>query len=245
MQRHRFYAPPSQIAGPHITLDPDESHHLTRVLRLAPGAPAFAFDGEGNESECEVARVGKGAAELRVVARLGGEVESPLELTLGQALVKGDKFDWVVQKAVELGVTRVVPLAAEHSEIRKAAGRELRLPRWRRVALEATKQCGRRRLVEITEAESFEKFCATREVDLRVILSERGGRGLRELAAARENVISVALAVAPEGGWSDEELRTAEAHGLTPVFLGPRTLRTETAAIAAVALIQHLFGDVR
>jgi 16S rRNA (uracil1498-N3)-methyltransferase len=245
MQRHRFHAPPSRIVGPRIILDPDESHHLTRVLRLAPGARAFAFDGEGSEYECEVAGVGKGAAELRVVARLGGEVESPLEFTLGQALVKGDKFDWVVQKAVELGVTRVVPLAAEHSEIRKAEGRELRLQRWRRVALEATKQCGRRRLVEITEAQSFERFCAAREANLRVILSERGGRGLREIAATRENVTSVAVAVAPEGGWSEEELRAAEAHGLAPVFLGPRILRTETAAIAAVALLQHLFGDVR
>lgn len=244
-QRHRFYAPPSQISGSQIILDADESHHLARVLRLAPGATVFAFDGEGSEYECEVARVGKSQVALSVLARLGGEVESPLELTLGQALVKGDKFDLVVQKAVELGVTRIVPLAAERSEIRKAEGRELRLQRWRRVALEAAKQCGRRRLTEITEAQSFEKFCAARHESLRLILSERGGHSLRELMAVAQNVSSLVLAVAPEGGWSDGERQTAEAQGFVPVFLGPRILRTETAAIAAVALVQHLFGDIR
>jgi 16S rRNA (uracil1498-N3)-methyltransferase len=245
MQRHRFYTPPSQIIGSRIILDSDEAHHLTRVLRLAPGATVFAFDGEGSEYECEVVSVGKNQAELGVRARLGDEVESPLVLTLGQAMVKGDKFDWVVQKAAELGATRVVPLATEHSEIRKAEGRELRLERWRRIALEATKQCGRRRLMEVTEAQGFEKFCAARRDDVKVILSERGGRGLRELAGAREDVNSLALAVAPEGGWGAAELTTAEAHGFVPVFLGKRILRTETAAVAAVALVEHLFGDIR
>lgn len=245
MQRHRFYAPPSQHINSQIVLDADESHHLARVLRLAPGAIVFAFDGEGSEYECEVSRISKSAAELRVLARLGNEVESPLRLTLGQALVKGDKFDLVVQKVVELGATRIVPLATEHSEIRKAEGKELRLQRWRRVALEATKQCGRRRLIEITEAVRFDQFCAARDEDLRVILSERGGRSLRELSTVRENVHSVAVAVAPEGGWSDGELQSAAAHGFTPIFLGPRVLRTETAAIAAVALAEYLFGDVR
>lgn len=245
MQRHRFYSPPSQIIGSQIFLEADESHHLSRVLRLASGATVFAFDGEGNEYECEIARVDKSVAELRVIARLGDEVESPLELTLGQALVKGDKFDLIVQKAVEIGATRIVPLATENSEIKKAEGKELRLQRWRRVALEATKQCGRRKLLEITEAVRFDQFCATRSEDLKVILSERGGRSLRDLSAMRENVTSVALAVAPEGGWSNAELQTANDNGFTAVFLGNRILRTETAAIAAVALIEHLFGDIR
>ena len=167
-------------------------------------------------------------------------VESPLSLTLAQALVKGDKFDWVVQKATELGVTRIVPLLTEHSEFRKAEGRELRLLRWRRIALEATKQCGRRKLIELGEVQNFQQFCETEPNGLRLIFSERGGKGLAQMASAN----SVTLAIGPEGGWSENEIKLAEIHGFVPVHLGNRILRTETAAVAAVSLAQYLFGDL-
>jgi len=245
MQRHRFYAPPSDTSASRVTLDPDESHHLARVLRLPEGARVFVFDGEGAEYECEVTRVSKQAVELSVITQLTDEVESPLRLTLGQALIKGDKFDWVVQKATELGVTRIVPLATDHSDLRKAEERaEHRLQRWRRIALEAVKQCGRRRLVEITEPVSFAKFCESGEDQTKLIFSERGGRGLREVSAERTPSSSVSLAVASEGGWSDAELKLADEHGFIPIHLGARILRTETAAVAAVTLAQHLFGDL-
>lgn len=238
MQRHRFFAPPSSLFDSRIVLDAEESHHLARVLRLVPGATVFAFDGNGAEYECEVARVHKDAAELQVIAQLSNEVESPLALTLGQALIKGDKFDWVVQKATELGVTRVVPLVTEHSEFRKAEGRELRLQRWRRVALEATKQCGRRKLIELAEVATFAQFCAA-ETGVKLIFSERGGSKLAEVPHAN----SVTLAIGPEGGWSEGELALAKTHGFLPIHLGNRILRTETAAVAAVSLAQYLFGD--
>jgi 16S rRNA (uracil1498-N3)-methyltransferase len=238
MQRHRFFAPPSSLFDSRIALDAEESHHLARVLRLVPGAMVFAFDGNGAEYECEVARVHKDAAELQVIARLSNEVESPLQLTLGQALIKGDKFDWVVQKATELGVTRLVPLVTEHSELRKAEGRESRLQRWRRIALEATKQCGRRKLIELAEVATFVQFCAA-ETGVKLIFSERGGSRLADVPRAN----AVTLAIGPEGGWSERELTLAEAHGFLPVQLGNRILRTETAAVAAVALAQYAFGD--
>ncbi len=238
MQRHRFFAPPSSLFDSRIVLDAEESHHLARVLRLVPGATVFAFDGNGAEYECEVARVHKDAAELQVIARLSNEVESPLALTLGQALIKGDKFDWVVQKATELGVTRLVPLVTEHSEFRKAEGRELRLQRWRRIALEATKQCGRRKLIELAEVTTFAQFCAA-ATGVKLIFSERGGNKLADVSRAD----SVTLAIGPEGGWSEGELTLAEAQGFLPVHLGNRILRTETAAVAAVALAQYVFGD--
>ncbi len=240
MQRHRFFAPPARHFDSRIVLDTEESHHLARVLRLLPGATVFAFDGNGAEYECEVARVSKEATELNVLARLSNEVESPLQLTLAQALVKGDKFDWVVQKATELGVTRIVPLVTEHSEFRKAEGRELRLQRWRRIALEATKQCGRRKLIELGEVQNFQQFCEAEPSGLRLIFSERGGKGLAEIAPAH----SVTLAIGPEGGWSESELKLSETLGFVPVHLGNRILRTETAAVAAVSLAQYLFGDL-
>lgn len=245
MQRHRFYAPPSHLSNSRITLDPEESHHLARVLRLAEGARVFVFDGEDAEYECEVERVSKQAVELAVLARLSDEVESPLRLTLGQALIKGDKFDWVVQKATELGVTRLVPLITEHSDVRKIEERaEHRLQRWRRIALEAVKQCGRRRLVEIVEPVNAGKFFEAADEQVRWIFSERGGRSLREMAIECAPSPSVMLTIAPEGGWSDAELESAVSHGFIPIHLGRRILRTETAAIAAVALAQHLFGDL-
>lgn len=241
MQRHRFFAPPARLFDSRIVLDAEESHHLARVLRLLPGATVFAFDGNGAEYECEIARVSKEATELNVLARLSNEVESPLSLTLAQALVKGDKFDWIVQKATELGVTRIMPLVTEHSEFRKAEGRELRLLRWRRIALEATKQCGRRKLIELGEVQNFQQFCETEPNGLRLIFSERGGKGLAEMARLN----SVTLAIGPEGGWSEGEIKLSETHAFVPVHLGSRILRTETAAVAAVSLAQYIFGDLR
>ena len=234
MQKHRFHAFQSQISDSQIVLNADEAHHLSRVLRLGEGDRVFVFDGEGNEWECEIARVGKREADLTILRQLNNDVESPLQLTLAQALVKGDKFDWIVQKATELGVTRIVPLITDHTDVRRVEERaEQKLERWRRISLEALKQCGRRRLVEITEPISFVGFCNAAEA-VSLIFSERGGKALREIAASLHSPASLTLCVASEGGWSDAELQAAEAHNFLPVHLGQRILRTETAAIAAV-----------
>lgn len=242
MQRHRFYAPPAQINDAQITLAAAEAHHLARVLRLGIGAQVYAFDGCGNEYRCEIARLDKHAATLAISETLTDTVESPLRLTLAQALIKGDKFDWVVQKATELGVARIVPLITEHSEIKRAEEHaEHKSQRWRRIALEAVKQCGRRRLVEIAEPLPLPQFCAAAASELKLIFSERGGQRLQALPAA---AASISVAIAAEGGWSEAELAAASQHGFAPVHLGARVLRTETAAITGVALLQHLYGDL-
>jgi 16S rRNA (uracil1498-N3)-methyltransferase len=246
MQRHRFYAAPSSFAETSVRLDADEAHHLTRVLRLGSGARVFVFDGEGGEYECEVARVAKHEVELNLLRRLDDAVESPLRLTLAQALIKGDKFDWVIQKATELGVTRIIPLVTDHSDLKRAEERAgQRLQRWRRISLEALKQCGRRRLVEICEPAPFDDFCGSTTGGERLIFSEHGGESLAEVSAKLRGVNQLNICVASEGGWSEPELRKAASCGFTPVSLGIRTLRTETAAIVAVALAQHIFGDMR
>lgn len=242
MQRHRFYASPERITTSQITLDADESHHLARVLRLAEGARAFVFDGAGAEYECEIRKAHKQATELVIVTQLQDEVESPLALTLGQALVKGDKFDWIVQKTTELGVTRIVPLLTDHSDIKHSEERaEHRQQRWRRISLEAVKQCGRRRLVEIAEPISFAQFCRDDVSELKFFFSERGGKKMQDINDAQLN--SVSLTIGPEGGWSDAEIAAAETHHLTTIHLGRRILRTETAAVIATALLQHRWGD--
>jgi 16S rRNA (uracil1498-N3)-methyltransferase len=248
MQRHRFYAPPPVqfTNSSSITLDSEESHHLSRVLRLSEGAHVFVFDGLGNEWECEVRRLSKNSVELNLIRKIEGAVESPLNLTLAQSLIKGDKFDWVVQKATELGVTRIVPLITDHSELRRAADRSgQRLERWRRISNESIKQCGRRTLVEIAEPVDFEDFCRDAAGKTNLIFSERGGLSLRELGMKLVSVSELSLLVAAEGGWSESELSIAEKSGFLSAHLGPRILRAETAAIAAITLTQHLFGDIK
>jgi 16S rRNA (uracil1498-N3)-methyltransferase len=246
MQRHRFYAAPSSFAETSVRLDAEEARHLTRVLRLGPGARVFVFDGEGAEYESEVARVAKHEVDLNLLRRLDDVVESPLRLTLAQALIKGDKFDWVIQKTTELGVTRIVALVTDHSDVKRAEERAgQRIERWRRISLEALKQCGRRRLVEICGPAPFDDFCESAAQDKCLIFSERGGESLAEVSAKLRNVDQLNLCVASEGGWSEPELLKAASCGFTPVSLGSRILRTETAAIAAVSLAQHIFGDLR
>jgi 16S rRNA (uracil1498-N3)-methyltransferase len=245
MQRHRFYAPPSQFTESTVILDPQESHHLIRVLRLGEGARVFVFDGQGDEWECEVSQITKLQAGLSLIKRLEDPVESPLQLTLAQALVKGDKFDLIVQKSTELGVTRIVPLITDYTDVRRSQERsEQRMQRARRIMLEALKQSRRRKLVEMVEPIGFADFCHRRSTENNLFFSERHGCNLRETAAQLGQTTELCLWIASEGGWSDPEIKMAETNGFISIHLGPRILRTETAAIAAVALTQHLFGDM-
>ena len=240
MQRHRFFAAPKQIIDSLITLDFDESHHLSRVLRLSSGATVFTFDGLGNEFKCEVTEVNKKSVLLSIIGTVTDPVESPLNLTLGQAILQNDKFDLIVQKATELGVTRIVPLITEFCEFRKVAGNEQRLLRWRKIALEATKQCGRRILTEIADPQTFADFCQHQPNTLRLIFSEQGGGKLRSLSETN----SISVVIGPKGGWSQTELSIAEENNFTAIYLGNRILKAETAAITATALLQLQFGDL-
>jgi 16S rRNA (uracil1498-N3)-methyltransferase len=252
MQVHRFFASPEVIDNGTIRLTAEESHHLARVLRLREGEMVSVFDGLGNEWECEIAAIHKSECRLSILKKLETVVESPLRLTLAQALVKGEKFDLVVQKATELGVSRILPVITEHCEIRISEERsEQRLQRWQRISLGAIKQSGRRRLVEIDQPVKFQQFCRDLQGEPALIFSEKTGsektgsektgRGLPPLAAQDSGLTVV---IGPEGGWSDGELDLATSSGLIPVHLGPRILRTETAAITAVTLAQYHYGDL-
>lgn len=250
MQRHRFYAPTNCFDGSVINLPREETHHLARVLRMKAGDEAFVFDGCGSEYLCRIAIVKDNRAQLEIIKPLDNAVESPIDLTLAQALAKGEKFDLIVQKATELGARRIAALATEHVDVKlKDEQAEKRLERWRRISLEALKQSGRRTLVEIVGPISLEEFTHTLEAEstaarVMLVFSERGGTSINDaLARELENAAVIAL-IGPEGGWSDDELSLLENRGAKFVTLGPRVLRTETAAIAAVVLIQHRLGDV-
>lgn len=250
MQRHRFYAPPDCRDGPVINLPREESHHLARVLRMKPGDEAFVFDGSGREFLCGVSSVKEGGEQLEIIEQLDNAVESAVDLTLAQALAKGEKFDLIVQKATELGVRRIVPLRTEHADVKlKDKQAVKRLERWRRISLEALKQSGRRTLVEIASPIALEEFIDSPEAESKtaralLVFSERGGASINEVLQDLSKDVAVTALVGPEGGWSDAELTLLKERGAKSVSLGPRILRTETAAIVAVALIQHALGDV-
>jgi 16S rRNA (uracil1498-N3)-methyltransferase len=229
----------------------EEARHLRDVLRLKRGDDAFVFDGEGREYRCRVGEHASEGARLEIGEEVEPErPESPLRITLGVALLKGEKFDLVVQKATELGVARIVPLVTKFADvrIRDAADGERRVSRWKRIALEAAKQSGRARLPQVygpTPLALFVESDSAQVTDCRLFFSEREGRGLTEaLEQYPAQLSNVAALVGPEGGWADEELALARASGWRIVTLGGRTLRAETAVITVAALLQHLRGDL-
>jgi 16S rRNA (uracil1498-N3)-methyltransferase len=254
MTRRRFHAPPGAFAegGASVALSDEESRHLRDVLRLRAGDEAYVFDGEGREYACVVAEPGgrKGVARLEVRAPAEPpSPEPPVFLLLAVALLKGEKFDLVVQKATELGVGLIKPLLTKRTDVRLRDERDAahRVERWRRLALEAAKQSGRARVPVVTPPRAFETFVAAEPGTdfLRLMFAERGGGGLDELPRRDAPPENVAALVGPEGGWEDEEIELARAQGWTIVTLGGRTLRAETAALTVCALLQHLFGDLK
>jgi 16S rRNA (uracil1498-N3)-methyltransferase len=252
MSRRRFYAPPEMFApdGSIVKLGAEEARHMRDVLRLGRGDEVFVFDGAGREFRCRVDEYGRDSATLSVHGEVeAARPESVLHLTLAVALLKGEKFDLVVQKATELGVGRIVPVVTKLADVRVRDERDgaRRVARWRRIALEACKQSGRARVPEISAPVGFEEVVesASNAGEWRVLFAERGGQSLSEaIAKLPARPLAVTALVGSEGGWTDEELALCRAAGWSIITLGGRTLRAETAAIAVTALLQHAFGDL-
>jgi 16S rRNA (uracil1498-N3)-methyltransferase len=233
-RERRFFAP--DLGGETVVLAPEEAHHLVEVLRLAEGAEVVLFDGKGGAARAVVLEVAP-SVTLRLLGREPAR-ESTLALALALAPPKGDRMTFIVQKLTELGVRRIVPLVTERGEVDEGDCRR-RLPRWRRVALESCKQCGRSRIPELEPPLRLEEVLRGHSGPS--FMAQPGGSPLRS-AIPRGSPILVL--VGPEGGWSEGELDLAAAHGAASLGLGPRTLRTETAAIVAAALVQFLGGDL-
>jgi 16S rRNA (uracil1498-N3)-methyltransferase len=255
VSRRRFYAQPESFphAAGQLTLSEEESRHLRDVLRLRAGDEAQVFDGEGREFLCVVVEPGgrRDAARLEVRERVEPpSPESTLALTLAVALLKGEKFDLVVQKATELGAARVIPVETKRADVRLRDARDTakRVERWRRLALEAAKQSGRARVPGVEDPVSLVQLveAAPRTDEARVLFAEGGGAPLSSLlTTTAERPSSITALVGPEGGWEHEEIELARTHGWQVVTLGGRILRAETAAITVCALLQHLYGDLK
>lgn len=243
----RFFVQKKNIRDGRAVLIGGECEHMRKVLRLGPGERVILFDDDGCEHEGTIHSYTGGAAEIAIEKSFRPERESPLSITLAQALGKGDKLDLVVEKATELGVAGLVPFVCRRTVPkldRDAAAR--RGERWRRIALSAAKQSGRTRVPGIHELIDFSALVERPWPAARKLLFWEGeqGRGLKEWHEKNPRLDSLLLVVGPEGGFTPEEAALATANGFHSIGLGRRILRTETAAVAAVALAQFLWGDL-
>ncbi len=220
----------------------DQAHHVAHVLRLAAGDALTVFDGKGLEYPAVIERIVKSAVTLRASAPSLVDRESLLQVTLAQGISSGERMDYTVQKAVELGVCSIQPLALERSVVRLSVERAAkRVAHWQAVAVAACEQSGRNRIPVVLPVTSLTGWLAGVSADaLRLTLSPDASATLRELGRQAGPVV---LLVGPEGGLAPREREAAQAAAFTPLRLGPRVLRTETAALAAIAAMQALWGD--
>jgi 16S rRNA (uracil1498-N3)-methyltransferase len=240
----RVFTADSLVSGTEVALPEAAAYHVARVLRLRPGAPLVAFDGSGHDYRCEITAVEGERVRARVLERVAGLPESPLGITLVQSVSRSERMDWTLQKATELGVRAIVPVLSARSVVRlddRQAERKLR--HWQAIVAGACEQCGRSTLPAVQPPQELTRYLAeSPRAGQRLVLSPDGPASLAGLASAATRI---ELLIGPEGGLEDTELVSAQRAGFAPVRLGPRVLRTETAGIVALTVLQALWGDLR
>lgn len=228
--------------GTTLVLPDAVAQHLLRVLRLREGDACVLFNGDGHDCDARIVVAGKREARVEITARRRIDNESPLRITLLQGIARGEKMDWIVQKATELGVARILPVTSERGEVRLDAERaERRLAHWREVAISACEQSGRAVLPELAPPQPLAEAAGLRDGP-GFVLDPLANPTVRAIAPTPADACS--LAIGPEGGWSPRDLDQLRAAGFNGLRLGPRVLRTETAGIAAIAALQTLAGDL-
>lgn len=242
----RFHIPEALGPGAERDLPDAAGHHATRVLRLGVGDPVVLFDGHGGEHDAVITRIHRNDVAVRVTGFRDVDRESPLCVTLAQGISSGDRMDITLRKAVELGVGRIVPIATERSVVKLRDERaDRRRQHWQALAIAACEQCGRNTVPAVAEPVDYRSWLAAlpKEPGTQTRIALAVG-GETSLAGLPRPVGDVVLLVGPEGGLSPEEASLAASRGFTPVRMGPRTLRTETAALVAMAAMQTLWGDL-
>lgn len=242
MRISRLYVEASLQPGNTLSLPPEASHYLANVLRLKPGAIVHLFNGRDGEFVCTLTSVGKKQVELSIDELHIPYAAIALQVQLGVGLSRGERMDYLIQKATELGVSKLVPLYCEYGEVRFKQDKRLdnKLRHWRQVAISASEQSGRLDVPQIGEPVTFQDYLQNAQSGTRAILEPGSDTSLADIPAAGE----YSLLSGPEGGFSEQEVAIAQATGFLPVSLGPRILRTETAPVAALAILQAKFGDL-
>lgn len=243
MSAPRFYCTPPLHLGATFELPPKAAHHAHRVLRLRVNDPVQVFDGEGNALDARISEINGKRVVLHELQTCMAEAEFPLRITLAPAMCGSEKMDWVVQKATELGAAEIQPVQTQRSVAKLSSERaEKRTAHWNSVAIAACEQCGRNVLPQIHAPQEFSTWLAQMRnaPDAKLILLPEGAATLRKLPPPQGGVI---LLIGPEGGFSEDEVKMAHLAGFTPIRLGGRVLRTETAAMAGITALQTLWGD--
>ncbi len=238
----RFPVKLSQIKNRQTIITGSDYKHIVKVLRLKEGHEIILFDESGMEHTAAIAEIGKSEVKFTIAESRKAETESNLSITLLQGVPKGNKMDFIIQKATELGVKTIVPVVAERSQIRETK----KIERWRRVAMESSKQCGRIIQPGIRTLKNFREVIELKYSNsLLLILDNQCKDNIKDiLNDASQSTTNVILLIGPEGGFSEQEIKTAKEKGFIPTRLGPRIFRTETASIVAIAILQYVYGDI-
>ena len=240
MRNPRIYSDQPLQAGLTVDLAENAANHVGRVLRMRVGDPLVLFNGQGSAFQGKVAAVSKKQVQVELEQVLTGDAQSPLVVELGQTLSRGERMDYAIQKATEMGVTSITPLFSERCEVKLNAERqEKQRRRLQQIAISACEQCGRNIVPVISPPMHLQDWLESRETELNFVLHHRTEKKLD----GYKKPASVSLLIGPEGGLTAEEITRAEAKEFKPLALGPRVLRTETAPVAAISLMQFLWGD--
>jgi 16S rRNA (uracil1498-N3)-methyltransferase len=242
MRIPRIFTAQPLIAGSSIQLEQGAARHLSSALRMSVGQSIILFDGHGGEYSAALTEVKKSKVWVAVNEFSDKDLESPLKIQLAIGISRGERMDWIVQKATELGATEITPLFTERCEVKLSGERlEKKTRHWQQIAISACEQCQRNFVPVINSAATIDQYLADPVIGLKLVLHHRTEKRLTEMTNSNNNI---ALLVGPEGGLSDREIESAIKHNFAALALGPRVLRTETAPLAAISIIQSLWGDM-
>ena len=240
MRIPRIFTDQALVESTTIELARESSHYLSRVLRLPLEAPIRVFNGLGGEYQAHICNIDKHCVSLKIASFDSSDNSSPLHIHLGIALSKGERMGLVIQKATELGVTEISLLNSERTEVKLKGERlQKRLSHWRKVAISACEQCGCNRIPVINPPVSLQDWTNKRDEEIKLIMQPGTTQQFQQAKPA-----AVALLIGPEGGFAEQEVSSANQNGFASITLGPRILRTETAPLVAISLLQHHWGDL-
>ncbi|NLP27364.1 MAG: 16S rRNA (uracil(1498)-N(3))-methyltransferase [Clostridia bacterium] len=244
---HKFFVTPNNIIGQKAVIQGDDVKHIYKVLRLEVGDKIIINDSQGQEYLASISDINKISVTVNLLESIDQNAESSIQIDLYQGLPKSSKMDYIVQKATEIGVNTIIPIITERVIVKSDLGEFKKTERWKRIALEACKQCKRTIIPEIKEpvvfADLFEKI---KDYDLVVVPYEnKEGYGVKKMCSSLKNEVkTIAVIIGPEGGFEEEEIKALEDIGAHIITLGPRILRTETAGVVTAAVLQYELGDL-
>ncbi|MCF6435017.1 16S rRNA (uracil(1498)-N(3))-methyltransferase [Pseudoalteromonas sp. MMG022] len=242
MRIPHIYQPSELKLNTQVTLDDDAAGHLSRVLRMQSGDKVSLFNGQGGEYLCELMEVGKKVVTAQVIEFNDHDCESPLKIHLGQGISRGDKMDFTIQKSVELGITEITPLFTNRCGVKLSGDRLAKKhAQWQKIAIAAAEQSGRNTVTVVHPPVDINTWLAQHSSELKLTLHPRAHHSIKTLPTPTHGVRFI---VGPEGGFTDEEIKATNAQGFIDVRLGPRVLRTETAALTVLSALQLQFGDL-